>query len=372
MYFNRGDRSLLGDWFWRVDKLLLFAFLLLIFLGTFFIFSATPYVATTIHVERFYFVKKHFLYLIPSIAIIIFFSAFDIKIVRRIVFVIFFVNFILLFFVPIFGSEIKGAKRWINLFFFSFQPSEFIKFSFVVFSAWLIHQDYEKSDFRGKEASYVFCFSVLGLLVLEPDIGMTFLIFSAWFSQIFIAGVNWVVLFFLLLIGIFSMIGCYFIFPHFMMRVDNFFHSTESYQIKKSIASFVNGGLWGVGPGEGAIKRFLPDAHSDFIFSVIGEEFGVIVCSIILFIYLFIIIRSFYLAINSENLFVLYSVVGITVIFAMQTVINIASSLNLMPTKGMTLPFISYGGSSYIAMSIYAGVLLCLTKKSIDYNKFYL
>lgn len=372
MYFNRSDKSLLGNWFWCVDKWLLFAFLMLIFLGTFFIFSATPYVASTIHVEKFYFVKKHFLYLIPSISIIIFFSALDIKIVRRLAFLIFFVSLLLLMLVPLCGTEIKGAKRWINIFFCSIQPSEFIKYTFVIFSAWLLHKDYEKTDFRGKELCYIFCIFVIGLLVLQPDLGMSFLIFSGWFAQTFIAGMNWIVLLFILMIGSFSIVGCYFIFPHFMYRVDKFFSSTESYQVQKSLASFAKGGFWGVGPGEGTIKKFLPDAHSDFIFAVIGEEFGIFFCILILSIFLFIIVRSFYLAIRSDNLFSLFSIIGITVIFSMQIIINISSSLNLMPTKGMTLPFISYGGSAYLAVSLYAGILLCLTKKTINYNKFYI
>lgn len=371
MYFNRSDRTLLGNWFWCVDKWLLFSFLMLIFLGTFFIFSATPEVASTIGVEKFFFIKKHFLYLIPCILTMIFLSALEQRTVRRICFGLFVVSFILLIFVPLLGTEIKGAKRWINLFFFSIQPSELLKFSFMVFSAWLLFKDEERTDFLGKEACYVVCFLILGLLLLQPDLGMSFLIFSGWFAQVFVVGMNWIVLILLVLLGIFSIIGCYFLFPHFMMRVDKFFSASESYQIKKSLQSFAHGGFFGVGPGEGTIKRFLPDAHSDFIFSVIGEEFGTLICVMILLLFIFIIFRVFYIALKLEDSFIMYSLIGVTVIFAMQVIINVASAINLMPTKGMTLPFISYGGSSYFSISLYAGIVLCFTKKTIDYNKFY-
>jgi len=371
MYFNRSDRTLLGNWFWCVDKWLLFAFLMLIFLGTFFIFSATPEVAKTIGVDKFFFIKRHFLYLIPCVLAMVFLSALDQKTVRRFCFLVFILSFFCLTLIPFIGTEIKGAKRWIDMIFFSFQPSEVMKFTFMIFSAWLLYQHEEKADFIGKEFSYLLCFSILGLLLLQPDLGMSFLIFAGWFSQVFAAGMNWIVLLFLILIGGFSMVGCYFLFPHFMMRVDKFFSTTESYQIKKSLQAFANGGFFGVGPGEGTIKRFLPDAHSDFIFSVIGEEFGTVVCVLILLIFIFIIFRVFYLALNVENSFYMYALLGITVIFAMQVIINVASSMNLMPTKGMTLPFISYGGSSYFSISLYAGIVLCFTKKTINYNKFY-
>lgn len=356
-------------WWRSIDKYLFFAFAILISLGVFFIFSATPVIAKKLGLERFYFVWKHFLYMIPSICVMLVISMLETKQIRRVAVVIFLLSFLLLCLVPIFGTTIKGAKRWVNFSLFVIQPSELLKFSFIIFSAWMMSEN--SDSFQGYKISSAAFVIVLLLLLVQPDLGMAFLIFSSWIAQFFIAHLSLYFMVFLGCASLISMLGFYYIFPHVASRIDKFLGIGENYQIQKSLESVAKGGFWGVGPGEGTVKSHLPDAHSDFIFSVIAEEFGIVLCIIIVSIFAFIVIRSLIVAKRSPDLFVKLAIFGIAFMLGMQVLINVASAISLIPTKGMTLPFISYGGSSNFAIGVCAGILLGLTRKSINYNKYY-
>lgn len=361
--------SYVWKWWRSVDKYLFFSFLLLIFCGVFFIFSATPVIAKKLHLNRFYFVWKHFIYMIPSMVAMVGISMLSMKQMRRTCVIIFAVTVLLMLLVPIFGTEIKGAKRWINLFFFALQPSELMKFTFVIFSAWMLSEHSEK--FPGYQVATVCVGFVIMLLLLQPDLGMALLVFSTWIAQFFVATLSIYFILLLALCGALSMVGFYYIFPHVAARIDKFFGIGENYQIQKSLESLSHGGFWGLGPGEGMVKSQLPDAHSDFIFSVIAEEFGIVVCLFIILVFGFIVVRSLILALNLENQFQKLSIVGLSYMFGTQVIINVSSAINLIPTKGMTLPFISYGGSSSFAIGMCAGILLGLTKSTVNYHKYY-
>lgn len=356
-------------WWRSIDKYLLSAFTILIFLGIFFIFSATPVIAKKLNLDRFYFVWKHFCYMVPAIGVMLAISMLDAKQIRRLSVILFIISFILLIFLPIVGTEIKGAKRWISLKFFVLEPSEVLKFSFIIFSAWMFSEN--KDTFPGYKISTLTCMLIVFLLLLQPDLGMTFLIFSSWIAQFFVVHLSLGFIVFLVCASLIPMCGIYFIFPHVSARIDKFLGLGENYQVQKSLESMAKGGFFGLGPGEGMVKRYLPDAHSDFIFSVIAEEFGIICCLMLIGLFAFIVIRSLILAKRSTDMFSKLSIFGISFIFGMQVIINISSSINLIPTKGMTLPFISYGGSSNFALGICAGILLGLTKKTINYSKYY-
>tara|TARA_B100000686_G_C16609615_1_gene873095 strand:- start:234 stop:1133 length:900 start_codon:yes stop_codon:yes gene_type:complete len=292
----------------------------------------------------------------------IFLSSLDVKILRRIslFFLIFFT--IILIFILFFDYEIKGSKRWLRLYGFSVQPSEFIKPFYFVLSSWFIIQ-----GINGR-TSYLFVLvisfiTISSLVILQPDFGMTFLFFLTFFCQLFIAGLSIYLVFFALISLIILFLTSYYFFDHVKKRVDSFINpSPDTDQIDLSIQAFKSGGFFGKGPGQGTLKEKIPDANTDFIFAVAGEELGFIFCSIIILLILIIIIRFLLKLLKMKDPFIIISVVGLTCCFGLQSLINIFSSLEIIPTKGMTLPFISYGGSSMISSSILFGFLLSFTK----------
>jgi len=261
--------------------------------------------------------------------------------------------------------EVKGAKRWIQFFDFTLQPSEIIKPVFVILTAWCISKSIEEKKFY-LPVLFIFFFILLLLILIQPDLGMTVLIASTFFCQLFIAGLSIflvvIALIFILLISLFS----YFIFDHVQSRINSFLGGlggSDTYQIDLSLKAFKNGGLLGKGPGQGILKEKIPDANTDFIFAVAGEELGLIFCLIIIFIILAIIIRTLLNVLKVEDPYKIISISGLICSFGLQCLINIFSSLGLIPTKGMTLPFVSYGGSSMISIAILFGFLLSLTNK---------
>jgi cell division protein FtsW len=265
------------------------------------------------------------------------------------------------------GIEIKGARRWINLPGLSLQPSEFVKPTFAVVAAWLFSEQKLRPRFPGNLICAALFLAVVAMLIKQPDIGMAAVVAAVWFSQFFMAGLRlyWVVAG--ALAGIAGLVGTYMYLPHVRVRVDHFLDPStgDSYQVNRSIEAFTNGGLWGRGPGEGTIKDVLPDAHADFVFAVAGEEFGVVVCLAIVGLFAFIVLRGFSRMSQEGSLFVLLAATGLLVQFGLQAAINMASSLHLIPTKGMTLPFLSYGGSSMLALGLGMGMMLALTRRRL-------
>ena len=247
------------------------------------------------------------------------------------------------------------------------QPSEFVKPTFAVVAAWLFSEQKLRRGFPGNLIAAALLLLIVGMLILQPDIGMAVVVAAVWFGQFYMAGLRlyWMILFGLGGAG--ALAGAYTYLPHVRVRVDHFIDpaSGDSYQVNRSLEAFANGGLWGRGPGEGTVKYVLPDAHADFVFAVAGEEFGLVVCMVVVAIFAFIMLRGFSRLSQEGSLFVLLSATGLLTQFGLQAVINMASTLHLMPTKGMTLPFLSYGGSSMLALGLGMGMLLALTRRRL-------
>ena len=369
MVFARTDNSKLGRWWWTVDRWNLAAIFFLIGIGFLLTMAASPSVAQRIHLESFYFVKRHALYMIPVAFILISVSLLNLRDIRRLSMVVYGAGILMLLMTLIMGVEIKGARRWVNFLGFSLQPSEFVKPALAVLCAWMLAENKLNPEFPGKFMALILYALTLSLLILQPDMGMVVLISAVFFGQFFLAGLSlmWVAL--AVISGTVGSVLAYFFLPHVTQRVDRFLKSdggdkySDQYQITQSLDAFINGGLFGQGPGEGTVKKHLPDAHADFIFAVAGEEFGLMLCLIIVLIFTFIVWRAISYAIEENNFFIVLAVSGLIVEFGLQAMINMASTLSLIPTKGMTLPFISYGGSSMMALALAMGMVLALTRR---------
>lgn len=365
--FSRNSRSKLATWWWTIDKPLLFMLIAIMTIGIFLVFSASPAVANKIGLGSFHFIKRQLVFLPISFAIMIFLSMQNLKNIRRTAIVGFVLVTILLFFTIFWGFETKGASRWINIGPFSLQPSEFIKPFFIVVAAWLFEGQKKHQDFPGNTLSIFFFVLIAALLIKQPDFGMTIVVSVIWFFQFFMAGLPWIFVGGISLLGIIGAITAYFTLGHVQARVHQYLASENnlSYQVKKSLEAFQNGGWWGKGPGEGSVKMYIPDAHTDFIFPVAAEEFGLFLCLIIVGIYAAIVIRAMLISMKDNNLFIILSSAALAASFGLQGIVNMASTLHLIPTKGMALPFISYGGSSLLATSFAMGMLLAITRKNV-------
>ena len=358
--------STFRKWFASIDQFLFFTILTIIAIGIWISIASTPSVALKLGLSPFYFVKQHILIIPIVVLFIISISALQSKHIRLLSLLGYFVCVGLIIFTILFGTEIKGAKRWLSIFGFSLQPSEFLKPFTTILTAWLIAKQYKNRNFQGIFISLISICLVIPLLLLQPDVGMTLIIVTTWLAQLFISGLSVT----MILTFVFSSLGAltslYFILPHFADRINRFLGSSgednDLYQVHKSLEAFKNGGLFGKGPGEGIVKMKVPDSHSDFIFSVIGEEFGLIICIVIIALFVILALRPLIKVIKSSSIFCYSAVFGIVFQIIVQVTINISTALNLIPTKGMTLPFISYGGSSLLASAISVGFLLSLTK----------
>lgn len=365
--FSRNSRSILANWWWTVDKTLLTLVTLLLAIGIFLNFSASPSVANRIGVGSFHFIKRQLFFVPIAYGLMLFLSMQGLKAVRRTAIVGYILTMILMLLTLFWGEETKGASRWITVLGFSLQPSEFVKPTFAVVAAWLFDGQKKYCDFPGNLLSFSLFALTAALLLLQPDLGMTIVLTFIWGFQFFLAGLSiWLVLI-LGLMGMGGAVAAYFVFPHVQARVDQFLTSEHSlgYQIKKSLEAFQSGGFFGRGPGEGVVKMNIPDAHTDFIFAVAAEEYGMLLCLVIVGIYAAIVIRSMMISAKDNNLFIILSASALSASFGLQGIINMASSLHMMPTKGMTLPFISYGGSSLLATALGMGMLLAITRKNV-------
>lgn len=365
MPIARSDRSVLGRWWWTVDRWTLGGIALLLILGVFLIQAASPAGAAHLGESNFYFVERHLIQLVIGVMIMIALSLLTPPQIRFVALILFLVSFALVVATLHMGIEVKGARRWLHLPGMSMQPSEFLKPAFIILCARLFSRTVETPDFPGRWLAGGLYLLVIGVLLMQPDMGMTVLISSVFLVQLLLSGVS------LFVIGGLGALGAagiglgYLLLPHVASRINRFLNpdSGDTYQITRSLEAFKNGGWFGVGPGEGQVKMMLPDAHTDFIFPVAGEEFGLIACLIIVALFAFIVLRGFWRIGKEPNFFIFLAVSGLLVEFGLQAIINMGSALHLLPTKGMTLPFISYGGSSLLALSVAAGMLLALTRK---------
>lgn len=364
--FSRRDTSALGRWWWTIDRWSLAALLCIMTIGVLMSFSASPAVAARLNADPYFFVKRHALMLGPTLIFFWGTSMLSTLHVRRLACVLYVVSIFLLVYTLISGIEIKGARRWIHMGGFSLQASEFIKPSLAVVTAWMLSEKYRDLRFPGVTISLLLSSIGITLLVLQPDLGMTLVVATTWVVQIFVAGLPLLWMFLMGGIGLAGLVGSYFFMPHVAKRINQFLSPQapdDIYQVTQSLEAFMQGGWFGRGPGEGVIKRHVPDAHADFVFSVVGEEFGLWMCLFVVALYAIIVLRSLVRAVQVPSMFVLIASSGLAVQMGLQAFINMASALYIIPTKGMTMPFISYGGSSLLALGVGMGMLFALTRR---------
>ncbi|MGB1920382.1 MAG: FtsW/RodA/SpoVE family cell cycle protein [Candidatus Puniceispirillaceae bacterium] len=366
---DRTDRSLVGIWWWTVDKWLLAGALILMVLGALLVMAAGPAVANLINLPSQHFMVRQLLYVLPSLAVMITVSMLEPRPIRALSLVGLAGVIGLMIMAIVAGSEIKGATRWITLFGFNLQPSEFAKPLFAIVSAWLLTLWREGEDFPGWIYSTALLAGLVTILVLQPDIGMTAVIVLTWGFQMFLAGMPMLFVIGAVAIAPLALYVAYLNLDHVTLRINKFFEG-GSWQVERARQSFAEGGLFGVGPGDGTVKLNLPDAHSDFIFAVAAEEYGALACLVLLGIYGFIVMRGFARALSDEGLFCLIAASSLVMQIGVQAAIHMASSVDLIPTKGMTLPFVSYGGSSLLASGLTMGLLLALTRRRNSWSTF--
>ena len=368
--FARTDRSVLGRWWWTVDRWTLAAVILLMLSGVVLIMAASPPVAERIGADAFHFVRRHFVFLVPAVGLLLGISLLSPRGVRRAAVMIFVLSVAMLVVTPIIGNEIKGARRWISIGAFSLQASEFVKPAFAVVAAWLFAEAKRTPGFPGYWVSAFLAAMVVALLIWQPDFGMTVTVVTIWGGQLFLAGLPLIFVVGMSVLGVAGIAAGYFFLPHVTERIDSFLNpaSGDNYQIDTAIRAFESGGVLGRGPGEGIVKDVLPDAHSDFIFAVAGEEFGLLACLLLLGVFAFIALRGFNRMTQEKDLFVMLAVAGLLIQFSMQAIVNMAVSLRLVPSTGMTLPFVSYGGSSLISVALGMGMMLALTRRRPEHG----
>ena len=362
--FSRTDSSILGRWWWTLDRWALLVLTLLFAVGAILTVAASPGAAARIGLEPFFFVRHQFAFMVPALLILLAVSMLSPRGIRRIAVLVLSAGIILVAATNFSGIEIKGASRWLSLGAFTFQPSEFVKPCFAVVAAWMFAEYRQSKNFPGRAVASVLLLVIVGLLLLQPDFGMAVTVAAVWFVQFFLAGLSlwWVGLSLAATLGLVT--AAYSIFPHVAKRIDLFIDplSGDSYQVTTSLKAFQQGGLLGKGPGEGVVKGYLPDAHTDFIFAVAAEEFGMLAALAIVGLFSFIVLRGLTRVVREADLFVLLAVAGLLTQFGLQALINMGVTVQLLPAKGMTLPFVSYGGSSLIASALGMGMVLALTR----------
>jgi cell division protein FtsW len=362
---SREQRTPLSEWWWTVDRLLLAAFMTLMLGGVILSLAASPPVAVRIGLDPFHFFNRHVLFLVPSVIVMVAVSFLSPRQVRRTALIVFAVSVVLVVATLLLGPEVKGAKRWITILGINIQASESLKPAFVVLVAWLFAESAKRPEMPATSMALALLLVTVTLLVLEPDFGQTMLLLMVWGTLFFIAGMRMIWVFGLMGAGAAGLFGAYLLVPHVAGRIKRFMDpsSGDTFQVDTAMEAFTHGGWFGQGPGEGTVKRILPDSHTDFVFAVAAEEFGIILCLALLALFAFIVIRALSRAYASEDLFARFAAAGLAIMFGIQASINMAVNLHLMPAKGMTLPFISYGGSSMISLAYGVGMLLALTRQ---------
>jgi cell division protein FtsW len=363
---SRSDRGALARWWFTVDRPLLSAALLLMAVGVLVSMAASPPVATRIGLDPYHFVRSQLFYLCVAVVVMVAISFFDRAWVRRSALVGFVGAMALMVLALFFGPEIKGAHRWINIGPIGLQPSELAKPCFAVVFAWLLSERVKRLDMPAHFMAYGCAASFLLLLIAQPDFGQAALIITTIGAMLLVYGIPWIVVFGLAGTAASAVVLSYALVPHVASRIDRFLNPDkgDTFQVDTSMQAFHNGGILGAGPGGGTAKLVLPDAHTDYTFSVIGEEFGLIACLGIMALFLFIIVRVLRRAKLERDPFAALASAGVMSMFAIQASINMGVNVALLPAKGMTLPFISYGGSSLLGTGMVIGFVLALGRQS--------
>ncbi len=358
-------KTYISDTYRSLDHGLMCAAFILILYGIFLIFAAGPGVAERTHRDTFYFIYRQLIFLCPAVGVLFVSSFFSFQQVRRISGLILLGAMACMVWVILFGTEIQGAKRWMYFLGIGLQPSEFVKPSFAVVCAWLMASGRLIKQFPGYTLSIGLYGIIAALLLLQPDVGMCITVSAIFGVELFLSGIPLVVVGILGAIFASGGVVAYFVFDHVHQRVNSFLNPEvgKAFQVEKSLETLKNAGWFGKGPGEGVVKYELPDAHTDFILAVSAEEFGFILTVFLIAVFAYVILRGFYLMRHENNHFCQIAVSGLLTQIAVQVIINMGSTLNMLPTKGMTLPFISYGGSSLVSVGFAFGIILALTKR---------
>ncbi len=359
----RTDKSWLAEWWRTVDKPLLAAVAFLMLAGLMVSFAASPPVAERLGVDSLHFVKRHAMFLVPALGLFLACSLLDPRAVRRAAMVLFVFAVVALLATLFVGQEVKGSRRWLSVSGMSLQASEFVKPAFVIITAWLFAENSRRPDIPGNLFSIIVLAIVVALLMAQPDFGQTMLVAVVWGALFFMAGMSWVWILALSVVGIVGLASAYTLFPHIAGRINRFYsNSGDNFQVETGREAIVHGGWLGQGPGEGTVKRILPDGHTDFPFAVAAEEFGILLAIALVAVFAFVVLRGLLHALGERDDYVRLATAGLVSLFAAQSVIHLGVNLKLLPATGMTLPFISYGGSSLMASAIGMGFVAALTR----------
>ena len=366
--FTRTDRSATAMWWWTLDRVTLALVLILLLLGFFFSFSSSPIAAPhTGSYDPFYYTKRHFFFALLTAGMMITISMLSIKGVKRVSLVIYGISLGIMALLPIIGHAAKGGRRWLELGPIALQPSEFLKPALIVLISWMFSEGQKGKGVPGVTIAFCLYLMAIGLLLIQPDVGQSILITVAFGACFFISGVPFRWIMGMLATAAAGLVGLFFIQPHFRNRILGFVtEDGDKYQVNSAKAAIANGGFWGKGLNEGVMKRHIPDLHTDFIYSVVAEEYGLWLTLILIGIFAFIVIRGLAKSMAMQDPFRQIATSGLYIMLGTQVLINVSVNLGLIPPKGMTLPFISYGGSSMLALGLCLGLILALTRKRRD------
>jgi len=364
--FARSDRSALGVWWWTVDRWMLGVTALLIAIGVGLSFASSPAAAMRMNIgDPFHFAVRHCVFGAGAAVMVLAVSMLEVRTLRRAAFFIWLAAILIMIALPLFGHNAKGATRWLEVGGFTLQPSEFMKPALVVLVAWMFAEGQKGQGVPGVSIAFGLYAVSIALLLIQPDVGQSVLITVAFGAAFWMAGVpiSWV-----MLLGAAAVAGLsstYFLFPHVAARVHKFLSpdGADTHQVDRAAEAIRAGGLLGRGPGEGVMKRHVPDLHTDFIYSVGAEEYGLLFSLLLITLFALLVTRGLYRAMKLNDPFEQVAAAGLFVLVGQQAIINVAVNLNMIPTKGMTLPFISYGGSSMLAMGLTLGMALALTRR---------
>ncbi|MBL4836169.1 MAG: cell division protein FtsW [Kordiimonadaceae bacterium] len=363
---SRNDNSVLSRWWWTVDRWMLVLIMVLMGLGVWFALTASPAVASRLGLDSMHFVKRQSMFLGLSLVAVLTISMASASMVRRLAIIGFPIALMLMLLTLWVGPEIKGATRWIPIGSFTLQPSEFLKPFFIVTTAWILSAEFKGDNIPAMKVSFALYAAVVACLVLQPDFGQTVLVSGVWIAQMALAGLPLLWLSVAGCMGVLGLAVGYATLDHVASRIDRFINpaSGDTYQTDLAVEAVSSGGMFGKGPGDGTIKLNLPDAHTDYIYAVIGEEFGAVAGVMLLLLFSGIVVRGLAHLMQEENPFRLLAAAGLIMQFGLQALINVGVNLDLLPSKGMTLPFVSAGGSSMLALAIGMGMVLALTRRN--------
>ncbi|MBT6222859.1 MAG: cell division protein FtsW [Rhodobiaceae bacterium] len=364
MNLKRTNQNVISEWWWTIDRFLIALVFILIFCGVILNLAASPAVADRLGLDQYYFVKRHFIFLVPSIITMILCSFLNQKNIRRLCLLTFLSCILIMLYLNFFGTPIKGATRWLDLWVISLQPSEFAKPAFIVLISWFFSESLITNK-PGKIISLILYIILISLLISQPDYGQTILITMVSILIYFIAGMPWIGILVVFIISIIGSAIAYLNVDHVAQRLNSYLNpsSGDTFQVDTAHNAIIKGGWLGKGPGEGTIKNILPDAHTDFIFAVAAEEYGIFICMLVVLLFAFIVLRGFQRAMLNQDIFSRLSIAGLSSMIGIQSGINIGVNLGIIPAKGMTLPFISYGGSSMLSIAIAFGFILAFSRK---------